>query len=751
MATPVIAPDPSRQRVRRLPEWSIAAFIAVAVALIATVPRLINDRFYYAGDMLESFVPSWHRIGTELRAGHWLAMNPDAWVGGNYAGEAAYGLYNPVNLVNYVLTSYFENLSVAAYVVMVEFLALFAVATFLLCREYGARRGPAVLAGLTLPFGGFTLFYEAGGWPSGMMAVAWVTLFWWSALRLSRGRTNPFFTFVIGALTISMGNPYAALGAVIVLAGIGLELLLERRFRRLLLVVATGACAGSAALVTYLPLFLSVEVTTRAGSSGISNDAFLQPQIGGLAGLSSPTYLPVITTFGGPIEILPSLYLGWFVLPLLPFIRWGRIRVLFASPRFRANYGRRLVSLAAISVVFLLFTFGPSNVGMFRWPIRLVEYLYLGLIVALALAMSLGLARDHVRRRLTLSAVTIALGFYLAFSSSPALTGRHTVATIIVLLLAIASYLSWRRWSTGGLVTALTLGTVAVMSFQVFTLSVDIIADSRQDPSSTARLSEQTDRYQGTVLQLAELEDTNPSEITAGRILFGNEILASTVDSSVNSYTGIGFTDFQNALCMDYRGAVCPELYDALWQPVNGDIDIPLVDYLRVDTLVVQDALRPEVSAAPAPSGWRITERDGVRTVMQRNEISRLPGTVSYTSPGVLVAEGDSTAQSESVRTSGTGGEISFARLAWPGYTATIDGVDIPANAGWHGLLEVTVPPGDHELAIAFAPPRQRLSIAAYALAAVAALLLGIVDIAYRRRKVSARKRTQEEADTVAS
>nr|WP_237726932.1 YfhO family protein [Rhodococcus jostii] len=724
--------------IHRVPEWMVASAVAVAAAAIATIPRIVYDRFYYGGDMLESFVPSWHRIGTELLAGRWLTVNPDAWIGGNYAGEAAYGLYNPVNLANYILAATFENLSVAAFVIMAEFLALFALAAYLLCREYGARRGPAILAGLTIPFSGFTLFYEAAGWPSGMMAVAWVTLFWWSALRLSRGRTNPLVAFVIGVLTVSMGNPYAALGAVVVLLGIGIGLLAQRQFFRLFVLVITGACAGTAALVTYLPLFLSVDVTTRAGSTGIFNDTFLQPQIGGLAGMSSPSYLPVIMTFGGPVEVIPSLYLSWFVLPLLPWLPWGRIRTLFASTEFRRAHGRPLISLLVIAVVYFLFTFGPSNVGMFRWPIRLVEYLYLCGVIGLALALSLGIAHDRVRHRATASAVLIALGFYLAFSSSPALTLRHTLFALLVAALCVLAYTAWRTRGPNALIAALVLGTVVVTAAQVWSLTRDVERDSRVDPSSTSVLSAQTDRYQGTVLQLADLDDTSHEDVSAGRILFGNEIMASSAEGSINAYTGIGFTEFQEALCMDYRGAVCPGVYGALWQPVNADIPIPLIDYLRVSTLVVEHGLVPEVATAPPPPGWHVTERSDSRTVLQRDRPLPLPGRVSFASDGVRVLSSEMSAATETVRVAGSGGTVWFARLAWPGYSAAVDGEPVETTAGWHGLLAVPIPPGDHELVVTFRPPRQNLSVAAFGAATVVVLILSVVDPVVRRRKLSA-------------
>ncbi|NLG54376.1 MAG: hypothetical protein GX542_01795 [Rhodococcus sp.] len=710
--------------------------VALAAAVLSAVPRLIYGTFYYAGDTLESFVPSWHRIGTELRAGNWLMVNPDAWIGGNYAGEAAYGLYNPVNLANYILTSLIEDLSVASWAVMAQFLALFALSTYLLCREYGARRIPSIVVALALPYSGFTLFYEAGGWPSGMMAVAWVTLFWWSALRLSRGRANPFVTFVIGALTISMGNPYAALGAVIVLFGLAVSVIIDRNFRRLAVLIITGACAGTAAALTYLPLFLSVDVTTRAGSTGISNDTFLQPQISALGAMSSPSHLPVIMTFGGPIEVLPSLYLAWFVVPLLPWLRWDRIATIVRTPRLRAAGLRPLISLAVITGIYFLFTFGPSNIGMFRWPIRLIEYLYLGVMVAFALTLSMGIARTAVRARALASGALIFLGFYLAFSATPQFTLRHLIFAVTIVALSAAAYVAWQRARDRGLAVVLVAGTVVITAGQVYSLTRDIAPGAIAHPASTTVLADATANYQGTVLQLADRNLTPDDQITSGQILFGNEILASPVEASINAYTGIGFTMFQEALCLDYRASTCPELFDYLWEPVNDDIDIPIIDYLRVSTLILQHELRPDLADSPAPDGWRIADRDDIRTIFEREQSLALPGTVSYASPGVDVvsAQRDDNGTRETVTVDGTGGTISFARLAWPGYFATIDGETVPAPAGWHGLLEITVPTGAHEVVIDFRPPKQRLSMAAFGVATIVMMAVGTYSAISRRR-----------------
>ncbi|WP_421020054.1 hypothetical protein, partial [Klebsiella pneumoniae] len=72
------------------------------------------------------------------------------------------------------------------------------------------------LAG-AVPVTGFTLYYEAAGWPAGLAAFVGVTWFWLAVRKQTTGSWPPFVTFVFGYLAVSTGNPYALLGVVIVL------------------------------------------------------------------------------------------------------------------------------------------------------------------------------------------------------------------------------------------------------------------------------------------------------------------------------------------------------------------------------------------------------------------------------------------------------------------------------------------------------------------------------------------------------
>lgn len=728
----------------RAPEWLVAVAVGVAVALLATIPFLQNHAFYYGGDNPESFVPLWHHLGEELRAGRWQTMEPGGWTGGNYAGESAYALWNPVLLVDYLVVSLFDNLAVAAALVQISYLALLGIAAYLLCREYGARRLAAAVVAIGVPLSGFTLFYEASGWPAGLTAFTWVTWFWWAAHRQSRGRLWPLVTFVIGALGITTGNPYAALGIIVVLIGIGVELLARRELRGLAGLVLTGLCVGATAALVFLPLVGSLPVTDRQQIAGIVNDTFLVPHLGDMAASSAPTYLPAILNFNGAVvERLPSTYFIWFAGPLLPWVQWRRVRRLGAPP----------ASLFVITAIFAVLALGPSNLWLFRWPIRLIEYCYLGLAVLLARALSPGLVLDHVRRRSAATAGIIGAGAYLSFAVRPDAAGLHFLVGAGVVVLVGAAVIAFRRAEWRAMAVVLVVGTLLVVTYQTRYFPRDVTdelvanqsgnqsaypaSNRATTPRSVSLVERASGTYRGAVLQLAvETSLLDATREQTGELLFGNETLMSGHDSVVR-YSGIGFQKFSDALCMDYRGQVCPDGFTRVWREA-GDTGRPLIDLLRVDTLVIDAHLFPGPAAAPPPAGWSVADRDSVRTVWVRDLPSPYAGRLSWASPGIAVTRdaGRDLTESVSVRADAPG-ELVFARLAWPGYRATLDGRPVEPRDGTAGLLTVPVPAGSHVVTLTFRSPGLGRGLALLAVAALLSLIHTAfwVILRWRRRR----------------
>lgn len=714
---------------RRLPEWVLALAVGVTVAVITTIPFLLQHGFYYAGDNPESFVPLWHHFGEQLRAGRWPTMDPAGWYGGNYAAEGTYSLWNPVQLLDYVVVSLFDDLAAAAAFVQIQFLALLGIGAYLLCREYDAGRTAAAVVAVGIPVTGFTLYYEAAGWPAGLMAFTWVTWFWWAVRRQACGRLWPVVPFLIGALGMTTGNPYAALGMVVVLTGMAVELLLRRDHRALIHLVVTGLCVGATALLVFLPLVGTLPVTNRETVAALANDLFLVPHLGDLLAGSAPTYLPPIVNWGGAlIERLPSTYFLWFAIPVLPWIRWKTLREGTRPP----------TSLLVITALFLAMTVGPSNVWLFRWPIRLIEYFYLGVGVLLALALTPGLARDHLQRRTWATVGLVAAGAYLSGAVRPDLWRMHLLVGAGVLILVLAAAWAARRWGTRAMAAVFLVGTVSVLVYQTSHLPIGVggTSDRAGTPVSVDQVQDATSSYRGAVLQLATQASlaTAPSGQT-GELLFGNESVMSGHESVVR-YSGMSFQSFSEALCIDYRGMVCPEAFDRIWRPV-GATGAPLVDLLEVQTLVLDAGMFPGPASGPAHPGWTVAARDSLRTVWVRDLPGAAEGRLSWSSPGIEVDSDTGAGTSESVSFRATAdGSLVFARLAWPGYTATVDGRPVEVEQGPAGLLSIPVPAGEHRLALSFRPPGLSAGIAiAGAAAALSLAQTGMWVLRGRRRR----------------
>ena len=727
-ATAEQRPSPARRAaglLRRAPEWLVTLGVGLLAAVVAAIPQWRGSFFYYVGDNVESFIPRWHMIGTALRNGQWLGFDPTSWAGGNVVGEAAYGVFNPVTLANAALISTFDNLSLAAATVMVEFLALLAMGTYLLAREFGAGRVPAVIVAVAIPVSGFTLWYEASGWPAGLMAFTWVTHFWWAARRHARGRLVPLVPFAFGFLAMTTGNPYAALGMVVVLGAIALELLVQRRFARLGHLVLMGACVGVVALMVFLPLLGTGDVSARQQLAFIANDTFFVPDLGDLAAASSPTYLPSITNWNGQLlESLPSTYFAWFLLPLLPWLRTRSVRARLTS----------LTSLLVVIAVYLLATLGPSNLWLFRWPLRLIEYLYLAVAVLFAVVLSAGLATDRFRQRAAASAAIVVVGTYLSWAVRPSGINRvHVAGLILVAVLVALTVTAYFRRSMLALGAVVVLGTVGVVTMQttVFPpLPEDYVPN--YPAYDLSDMAEGTDDQQGRVLQLANQTGVTSAQMRSGQLLFGNLPGATGVET-LTSYSGIGFLEFNEELCIDYRGVTCPEAFDRLWERAGSGVPVPLIDALGVTTLVVQHSLVPEVADREPPVGWRQADRSEIRTVWVRDQAPSDEGRVTWAAPGIEVVEDSSAPRREIVEyRADDGGRLVMARLAWPGYTARVDGREIEVEDGPAGLVVLDVPAGEHTLSLVYDPPGLRLGIVA---AGTAALLVALQSLLWWRQR----------------
>jgi hypothetical protein len=720
-----IEPAPNRRGL--IPVVSMVLVVVVG----SIIPLIRTPNFYFWDDTAGVAVGVWQRIGEQVLQGSLPFLQLDMWRGGNFIAEAATGMWNPVMLALMVGTHPLDDIAVAITISKIVLFVIAAIGVYLLARGYGASPWMSALVGAVLPLSGWALFMDGTSWINGTAITAFTPLAWWAIRRSYLKRFTPWsivVAVVFSYLLVSVGNPYGMLTLAVVFLALAVEAFLNRRGRDIWWLVGIGFSVLLLSIVIYLPFLMTSSVGFRADSTTY-NDEMLSPGLSDLIGLSMPTFKPFIKAFGLPFMTFPGMYLAWFVLPVLPWLRWKTID---------STGWRRLSSTLVFGAVFLVFVLGPTQLGMFRWPARLVPFLYLAILVVLAVVLTRGLARDHRKLRIALSAVAVAIGGWMAYADVPSIFRWHllTIAIIVVL---------------GGLF--LWLGDVGARGFAILAggmivflipqLAVapqnDNVAVYDLPRSRSALVEDFGERYTGLTVQVADfmaMPDRLHPDDAWQDLLAGNMYSVAGVESTT-AYSGVGFSKLDNALCIHYNGSTCGEAWDALWETPEGE-DERLADLLNAQTVVVENDF---ARGASTPDGWTRVERTDVATIYSRDEPLEFPeGRISAVGDDVTIESDRLDGVGETVElTAGDGADrtITFARLAWPGYSASVDGSSVPVTTNSVGLLEIEVPAGaSGELRIAFTPPGLWIGLAAAAIGVALTAVLAVL----RRRKTAAER-----------
>jgi len=727
--TETALPTPANRWQRVLPPL----LLVVLVPLLGLLPLKRNPFFYYWDDTASAFAPGWRLIGERVLDGSWPAMIPELWAGGNIAAESLFGIFNPVILADSAFMALIPDLAIGVTLVKLQFTAILAVGVYLLCREYGANTPMAFVAGMAMPVAGYTLYFDSEGWVSGLIAFSWIPHVWWSARSAARGRSNPLIAVAFGYLAMSSGNPYGAVAVVIVYFAVLVELLASNHLAATRSLVLSGVAVALTAAMVYLPLALTTQVTVRT-QSGVRNDETLVPGLGDLLNLSSPSNAPYFPIFGSNVVTTPITYLAWFIVPLLPWMRWRTLISL--------RWGG--LSLAVVGGLYGMLVLGPSNLGLFRWPARLIEYAQLPVLVVVAVCLSAGLHRDHKRRRTLVTIILVWLQTYLAWAKQPDLIGEHaTGLALVVILTALA--LGVYFWRPRLLAVPLALGGVAVFMVQVLSwFPGNFNVSPWYFPHDTNTMKQTYGaRYPGTTYVIADIKRLpgSPTQAAPGwqDLLFGSIWHAAGVNT-VNSYSGISYARFDDALCLTYySGVTCDDGINRLTEIARGT-ELSMLDAMKIDTVVVQSGVGYGNLAKALPEGWTIT-RQGAVTVARRQQSRPWPsGRLSGASSGTQVLDDTAfTDRHEAVRYSGSG-QLTFARLAWPGWTAEVGGKPVSTGATPQGLLTVDVPnaaPSGSIVSIQWTPPGLRVGLLLFALGLLLAFTQSVLYIITRRRRTS--------------
>lgn len=706
--------------------------MAVLVLLGGVLPLYRNSTFYYWDDTAAAAVPIWRRFGEAISQGRFPFLELDLWRGGNFAAEVSTGMWNPVEVLLAIGTLWIDNLAVAITIVKLTFMVMFSVGTYLLAREYGVRPWIAAAIGGALPLSGYVLYMDGTTWINALISYGFMPFVWLTARRAARSGKSVGWVVLAGYLACTTGNPYEVVSCGLCILAVMVETWLAFERKRVYALVAAGVAIGLLNVIVYLPLALSLSVTYRS-RAGTFNDGFLAPRLQDLFAMSNPGLQPVLQIWGGHTPSFPALYAAWFLLPLLP---WLRVRVL-------AERRRELLGLFLYTGVYLLLILGPSNLGVFRWPIRMVPFMLMPLIIIWGIMASEGLQRTRTQQRTIASLGIIVFGAYLGWADLPPSAQRQVIvaALLVVLVLTLV------RTGLGGVrgFAVMSAGTMLFLAAQLYWFPANHSVNNYHFPTSQQSLRDRfADRYTGVTVQIADfdhvpVEDRRPDGAYRD-LMFGSNYSLAGVES-LTAYSGIGFNDMDLALCAKYQGSIdCPNAWETLQRHPAG-ADAPLADLLRAQTIVVQNILL-DLRAAGAPAGWSRVESTERVTVWKRDAPLPYPdGRLSAVSDTVQVQSDRMTGRlSESVRFTATDSgprSMVFARLAWPGYRATVNGRAVPVRHGPAGLVAIDLPAGvrSGELRLDWSMPGLTIGLTSAGLGVVLTLLLVVFE--WRRRRAT--------------
>ncbi|MDJ0396505.1 hypothetical protein QMK17_24695 [Rhodococcus sp. G-MC3] len=709
--------------------WGGVTAAAIVAGYLAVV--LANARHFYSDDTESQYAPLWVMLGQQLRKGQLPSLVPEHWMAGNYTIEEA-GLLNPPQLLIDLIAPSIDNLALYATVVKLVFAVILGLGVYRVCLEYGSRAPWAAVAGASVPFTGFLLFLDEASWMTAFTGTAWLVHAWASAVRYARGRSGPIpvFVFLYFAMSVQYVFPAVEAGLMIGAVVVG-EVVYQRRWAPSLRVLAVSTCAAAAGLATYLPSLLSAGVTWR-GVSEIKNDQFLTVPWSESLNASLPSTLPAFTSWWGYIQPLPLVYIAWFLIPALAFIDW----------RKAAASAREMSAVALFTAIVLMWTAGPGTIGPLRWPARVLPMVAIGLLVLVCTLLGRYATTDGWRRRAGAAGVVIGLLFVRSSSAAPAELGWHIVAVLFVL--ALGGVMVWLGRLRG---TAVTCVVAVIAVFPIAYVQVRAAQPTPMSwnlPEKRSDMKEAFPEFDGTTLQLADRAMIKPDERTLegayGSLAFGNypKNLELTY---TGGYTPNGHYWFGEMLCMRWDMSVCPDAYRRAFvvEPSTGRT---IVDLMNVDRVVLQRALYPDAQMQPAPDGWKWVDspgHEGYISVLERNDgpVSTRNGRISDVQGTTATSTSESNTTSQATVSSDKGGHVVFARLAWPGYRATLDGRPVPIDVVGKSFVIVQIPAGtsDAQLVLTWRPPGWKIGGATIVAGLAGLVVLELMYLRSRRRR----------------
>ncbi|MGO4784833.1 hypothetical protein [Cryobacterium sp. W22_MBD10_FK3] len=710
--------------------------VVVAILAGSSIPLLFDPGFYYVDDSQSGAFGQWYEIGRRVLDLDWSLINPRVWQSGNYLAEGAWGILSPVLWVVGIGAHLTGSALIFSTVVKMICLLVGGLGVYALARNFGALRPWAALVAVAAPLAGFTLYMDAPSWANGLMAWSFLPLTWVLARRAVLQAKSPTLPILSGIALVGIGYAHATIFLAFTLAALIVEAFLTRHRPAIVRSFVLAFASGSFAVIVHLPGLLTAPVTGR--TSGLMNTDLLTVNLSGLFASGMPVGTPGMLFFNAQFPYAPLLYIAWF-LPLLAFVDMTRLRHLLRSR----------LSIVIVLCLALVGVLLPSDFGPLRFPVRMMPYLTLAVLLLVAVALSNARPAALSRNRFFLAGGLVLMGAGLTFSAGPQYVKVLAAVTAVILIAVWVAYrvLSDRTLPVLGSESAGRMAGrgVPLVAGAAIALTVLLLipqhVSSPTSPLPDYRVPNDVSDYQ------QQLENAEGDVIIAGRVsdssipgawdetLVGN-LWYVTEEDVQNAYSAVYYTPYNSLTCMQYNGATCGDLYARLFttMPETGKT---VADLMGVSSVQAVKSAVPESDWSVVPEGWHVAEDTAKTRLIVRDEPVAGAGSVVWASDGtqVTVLREDAMGVSFLVDEIGAdGGQVALSRIPWPGYQ--VDGGTVSAAPVDTFLLGIDLDSDQlgETVTVSFYAPGYPAQLAAAALLLLILLGWPILRLVGRRR-----------------
>ncbi|WP_298229719.1 hypothetical protein [Gryllotalpicola sp.] len=719
--------------------WILPIAAAAALGIVTAIALVkLHPASMPFDDALNAGIPTWHEVARQIASGQLPILTTRSFQGGNFATNIANGEFHPLLLGGTLLTLVFSSPTRVIVGFGAASIAVVALGGYVLGRQLGLRRSLSAFLGFTVGMAPLLLYMYVGNWGTGAAGSA--SLVWSTAMLIRAVRRPGAWNLLLLAGTVFTvmlsGWPNAWLSFAIIAVVTAVVALTDRTLSgstgrsRLSLVARVGsaiALGGIVALPQITEYLANSSLFSRSARwSDTQNTAV--PNLSLLFGFPLPTASDWWNWFdyGYSYWAIPFGFVSLIGIVAVFFVRWRR-------EMLRGTWFRwALVLLVAFAVCCEL----PYQVASMVMPFRFLPVFGLFAAVLIALLLEYGeFVWSPKRVAAAATALAIATAYFVFRIPVPAGGGVQRILEscalamgVIVLLVALRSVPA-RRWilvvlAIGGsaFVLAVTpaIGTSGYLRWTTLPIGTDLKAPL---PASDA----------GFVLHVGA-DGIYQNGVWDG--YWSSRYLLSDVPI-LNGYDPVGQRAFAKAMRTETHGLVSTKAIDFLSEPSSSGTGCKFDDY-RVSSVITLAGPVGGKHAELEACGFALVATHAGTALFHKVQPLEA-GTVSTASAGIelssptLVSELD---EKVHVTASGSDGVVNFARMWWPGYSATLDGRQLVVSATDGMLVTVHIPAGaEGTVELRYWPSTWHwaLPVAFAALAALLVLAIGVGLIDRRR------------------